>query len=604
MNKIPQHSFHIPVMGLGYTIDTPIKVAKYGIASVISIMEDHLIEKMRGVYAKENELEYIPISDKSPDKRAKRITAYLNLVDQIVQQQFQKLKDQSFKTGLEIQKYFQLLPDDSLLKQMYLKMMQTKEPKIQETLAKEIKNSMQRGGIDVNIMTKLDRPNRLKVGTVLPQEFADAHAALRGFALSSVEGAVIFSAGMNPRLYSYCENFEDFFPNEKGFIKKRIILKVSDFRSALIQGKMFAKKGIWVSEYRIESGLNCGGHAFATDGLLLGPILEEFKAEKDKLLTETLNLCNQTLASKNKTCLSPSTKIHLSAQGGLGTSEEAKMLINNYDLDSTGWGSPFLLVPEATTVENDTLQKLATAKPENYYLSNASPLGVPFSNFDLSTSEVQRKARIEKGRPGSPCYKKYLAFDKEFSEDTLCVSSRAYQKLKLDQLETLDLSQEEKDKRAAKIIEKDCLCEGLGTGALLNHKAELSHKLTAVAICPGPNLAYFSGIHTLQDMVDHIYGRKNLLNKVYRPHVFNNELLIYVDYLNKMIQDEPSPIDKKRVNYLTTFKTNLLKGISYYEEKCEQFETHVEQFKKDLEELKIKLQNILIPEEGVFSLSN
>jgi hypothetical protein len=30
----PQHSFHIPVMGLAFTIDTPIRVAHYGISSV------------------------------------------------------------------------------------------------------------------------------------------------------------------------------------------------------------------------------------------------------------------------------------------------------------------------------------------------------------------------------------------------------------------------------------------------------------------------------------------------------------------------------------------------------------------------------------------
>lgn len=50
---------------------------------------------------------------------------------------------------------------------------------------------------------------------------------------------------------------------------KKVVIKVSDYRSALIQGKYLAKKGIWVSEFRIESGLNCGGHAFATDGYLL-----------------------------------------------------------------------------------------------------------------------------------------------------------------------------------------------------------------------------------------------------------------------------------------------------------------------------------------------
>lgn len=40
------HSFHIPVMGTAFTIDSPIRVAKYGISSVISIIDDELIEKM------------------------------------------------------------------------------------------------------------------------------------------------------------------------------------------------------------------------------------------------------------------------------------------------------------------------------------------------------------------------------------------------------------------------------------------------------------------------------------------------------------------------------------------------------------------------------
>ena len=52
----------------------------------------------------------------------------------------------------------------------------------------------------------------------------------------------------------------------------------------MIQGNYLAKKGLWVSEYRIESGLNCGGHAFATDGFLLGHILEEFKNKTNELI--------------------------------------------------------------------------------------------------------------------------------------------------------------------------------------------------------------------------------------------------------------------------------------------------------------------------------
>ncbi len=47
MTTKPLHNFHIPVMGLAYTIDSPIRVAQYGISSVISIIDDEILEKMK-----------------------------------------------------------------------------------------------------------------------------------------------------------------------------------------------------------------------------------------------------------------------------------------------------------------------------------------------------------------------------------------------------------------------------------------------------------------------------------------------------------------------------------------------------------------------------
>ena len=71
-------------MGLAYTIDTPVKVARYGISSVISIIEDRLVEMMRKHYYTTHEMEYRPITAQEPDYRAKRITDYLNLVNTLV----------------------------------------------------------------------------------------------------------------------------------------------------------------------------------------------------------------------------------------------------------------------------------------------------------------------------------------------------------------------------------------------------------------------------------------------------------------------------------------------------------------------------------------
>ena len=155
-----------------------------------------------------------------------------------------------------------------------------------ENLEELLRSNVSAGSIDVNIMTKLDKNNFNKEG-VLVEDGSDALAALRGYAKSNLNNSsVVFSAGMNPRLYNYLEKLREFDAKDWGKFEKKIVIKVSDYRSALIQGKYLAKKGIWVSEFRIESGLNCGGHAFATDGYLMGPILEEFKLKRKELISD------------------------------------------------------------------------------------------------------------------------------------------------------------------------------------------------------------------------------------------------------------------------------------------------------------------------------
>src|SRR3954470_5474818 len=99
------HSFHIPVLGLSYSIDTPVKVARFGISSVVSIVEDELIEKMREYYCALSGEEYIAITVKDEDYRARRITAYLDLLGSIVQKQINTLKAEPFEEGNEIVKY-------------------------------------------------------------------------------------------------------------------------------------------------------------------------------------------------------------------------------------------------------------------------------------------------------------------------------------------------------------------------------------------------------------------------------------------------------------------------------------------------------------------
>lgn len=245
MNKKPAHNFHIPVMGLAYTIDSPIRVAQFGISSVVSIIDDEIVERMRDFYSKKFNFDFTAISIKSEDHRAERITAYLDMMDDIVTKKFKDFKAEISKNTETLKQFFGMLPSTSGLKDG-LQNILNKKDNLAESIKNFIDNNFTPGEIDVNIMTKVDKDNFVK-NVQLPTIYNDAHASLRGFANSKLSSSVIFSAGMNPRLYSYLEEFEDFFPNENGELKKKIILKVSDFRSAMIQGNFLAKKGLWVS---------------------------------------------------------------------------------------------------------------------------------------------------------------------------------------------------------------------------------------------------------------------------------------------------------------------------------------------------------------------
>lgn len=583
MQELKSHSFHIPVMGLGYTLETPLKVAKYGISSVLSIMDDSLLEDMRRVKSRILKVPYFPIDSKVEDSRAKRIIAYLDFLQDQITQQIIQIKSQDFGKGKEIDTYFELLSDKHLAKKQYFKLQELAGNDL-VAAEKELKKYVQPGRIDVNIMTKVDKLNYDENGNELPREFSDALSALRGFAESKLKASVVFSAGMNPALFSYAENFNSFFPDSKGEIEKRIILKVSDYRSAMIQGRFLAKKGLWVSEFRIESGLNCGGHAFATDGILLGPILQEFKENREALNATLVEACNQALLSKKKPLLLSNEKLKITVQGGIGTANEDGFLMDHYQLDGTGWGSPFLMVPEATNVDENTLRKLVDAKKSDYYLSHASPLGIRFNNLRTSSSEDQRKSRIDKDRAGSPCYKKFLSFNTEFTEKPICTASRQYLNLKLKEMKEKFSDAMEFEKRTEKLLTKDCLCEGLGAPALITNGETPARNLTAVTICPGPNLAYFSGVFSLKEMVGHIYGKCSIMRDIERPHVFVKELQLYMDYFKEEIETYLLEQPAKFEGYVDKFKSNLKLGIAYYQKL-------IEEIPVDTEEMILKMKN-------------
>ncbi|MEX0994143.1 MAG: hypothetical protein WD599_01360, partial [Balneolaceae bacterium] len=450
----------------------------------------------------------------------------------------------------EKDQYFRLLPNSNPLKESYQAIAGLTDSRARKSREKELTERMRPGAIEVNIMAKVDALKLDRNDQPMSQEYSDASAALRGYAKSFFPSNLVLSAGFNPRLYSYISEFRDFYRDQTGKIKKKIVLKVSDFRSALIQGKFLAKKGIEVAEFRIESGLNCGGHAFASDGYLLPVLLKEFREKRDQLAQTFSPLIKSFYESQEwdyPEVAEEERAPAITVQGGIGTHGEVRRLLEEFDMDSTGWGSPFLLVPEATCVDETTSKVLEEAKEQDLWLSNVSPLGVPFNNVRGTGSEIHTRKNIEKGKPGSKCPKGYLVTNTEFTENPICTASSEYQLLKINQIAQSDLPEEQKEKQKSDVMEKTCLCQHLGTGSLIR-LGILKPSYGRQAICPGPNIAWFDRSYTLEEMTDHIYGRRESLVPENRPHMFAKELVMYVDYVEELMRQAGS--DDKEIRKL------------------------------------------------------
>ena len=297
----------------------------------------------------------------------------------------------------------------------------------------------------------------------------------------------------------------------------------------------------------------------------MGPILEEFKSNKQELIDTLFEIYNAALLKKNNQKFIYPPRMVFSAQGGIGTYDEDDFLHRHYNIESTGWGTPFLLVPEATTVDEPTLKLLCAAKEKDVVLSRNSPLGVRLHYLKGTTAENEKLLRIKNGKPGSPCTEKHLGFNTEFTKEPICTASHKYQKIKIAQLQSLNLPEPEYKRQLNDVLGKECLCVGLSNAAAINYKQTFIKKLTAVTICPGPNIANFSKVVSLQTMTDHIYGRKNIVTNANRPHMFIAELHLYIDYLKEQLEEDTSTGQfAKKKKYYVSFYQNLREGIMYY----------------------------------------
>jgi len=297
----------------------------------------------------------------------------------------------------------------------------------------------------------------------------------------------------------------------------------------------------------------------------MGPILEEFSNNRDTLQTELFDIYAKALEAKNFVIPANAPEMILTAQGGFGTAEEHNYLIDKYKLDSIGWGSPFLLVPEAISIDKETVDLLANADESDFYLSDISPVGVLFNSVKGNSMDKVKEERTKAGKPGAPCTKKFLLLNVDAEGKLICTGSRKYQKLKIEELDAKGLSEEDYNHEFFQITNKACICNGLGTAALKSHGLDIKKEGEGITVCPGPNLAYFTKESSLQEMVDHIYGRTNLIKNPNRPNLFVKELDMYLDYLERQFNELCVPPNNKILNGWNEYIKNLSSAIDYYE---------------------------------------
>lgn len=218
-----------------------------------------------------------------------------------------------------------------------------------------------------------------------------------------------------------------------------------------------------------------------------------------------------------------------------------------------------------------------------------------------TTNEIIKQRRIEHGKAGSSCPKRFLALSKEFGPKGICTSSKKYQDVKLAELEEIKdtLSATAFEKIKFNITEKACLCVGLANASYLENNIEIKGQSQGVIICPGPNMAYFDKEVSLSEMVKHIYGNATVMTDANRPNLFIKELKMYIDYLNNEISETTTDLTAGQIKKWNAFKNNMIEGIGYYHTMFATshfLEDSINAIQDQLEFYKTKIVEIKIPE--------
>ena len=105
----------------------------------------------------------------------------------------------------------------------------------------------------------------------------------------------------------------------------------------------------------------------------------------------------------------------------------------------------------------------------------------------------------------------------------------------------------------------------------------------------------------LKEMVDHIYGKINLITDHSRPNMFIKELILYIEYLIDKFEETVEPFAQQTEEFFNNFQKNLIDGINYYKNLIPDFIEETEKVKKKISEDLEVLENKLLSFVGSFA---
>ena len=138
------------------------------------------------------------------------------------------------------------------------------------------------------------------------------------------------------------------------------------------------------------------------------------------------------------------------------------------------------------------------------------------------------------------------------------------------------------------VLAKSCICHDLAGVATRKNNIDPE---AMPAVCCGPAISDFSKVASLEEMVDHIYGRKPLPMPAGREHMFARELRIYMESLREEIKRFALGLSIRMPNYFEEYLANLADAVTYYRELAVEFQQEDlrKQLGEELEQLKAEV---------------